>query len=79
LTFSGIGLFIVANAIPDAVYGVGYYYNIVAITSGDKSFPYTSAVGYLGSVVVKLALGIWLLIGSHRIVKIVRAMRRDEN
>jgi hypothetical protein len=77
LAFSAIGLFLIVNAIPDIVYGIGFYYGIVSQSRADKNLAYVSGNTYLAALVIKFVLGIWLLIGSHGIGKIVRAMHRD--
>ncbi len=77
MAFSAIGLFILVNTIPDTVNGIGFYYGLISQTRLDRHLAYVSGVAYLGSLVIKLVLGIWLLIGSHGIVKIIRSTRRD--
>ena len=77
VVFSAIGLFVVVNAIPDIVYGVGYYYGIVSSTRADKEIAYVSAAAYLGSLAIKCLLGIWLLVGSHGVIKIIRTMQHE--
>lgn len=78
VAFSTIGLFILVNALPDLIYQLAVYYRVVLHLSDVKSSSLSLAGNlYLISLAIKLLLGIWLLIGSRRIVKIVSAMRRD--
>ena len=78
IAFSAIGLFIIVITIPDFVQAIGFYYTIAFLSVGEKTLAYATQTSYLISLIIKFLLGIWLLIGSHRIVNIVRAMRRDE-
>jgi len=77
IAFSAIGLCIVVNTIPDIVNDIGFYCIILFGSNADKHLVYARATVRVGSLVIKLVLSMWLLIGSHGIAKIVRAMRRD--
>lgn len=77
IAFSVIGLFIIVSTIPEFVQAIGFYYTIAFLSVGEKTLAYATQTSYLISLIIKFLLGLWLLLGSHRIVNIVRSMRRD--
>jgi len=77
IAFSAIGLFIIVNTIPELVNAIGFYYGIVFRSDADKRLVYVTGNVHLLSLVIKFVLGMWLFIGSQRVAKFVRALRRD--
>ncbi len=74
VAFSTIGLFIIVESIPEMI-------NFVSFFSLDQSPNKSmlllggliSAIGWFG----KLFLGIWLIIGTKKIIKLVRSLRHE--
>jgi hypothetical protein len=66
--FSVVGLFILATGLPDLV-------NVVVIML--TAISSLAMIHNIVVLVLKIALGLWLLLGSHHIVKLVRSMQRD--
>jgi len=77
LAFSAIGLFIVVNTIPDIIYTIGFYYTVASHSRAEEGLLFATKKAYLVGLGIKLLLGISLLVGSRRVAKIVRAIRRD--
>jgi hypothetical protein len=66
--FSVVGLFILATGFPNLVNVV-----LMMLTAAPaRAMTHTIVV-----LVLKIALGLWLLLGSHRIVNFIRSTQRD--
>ena len=70
--FSVVGLFILATGLPDLVNVVVVMLTTTSIQGGTRSMIHNIVV-----LVLKIALGLWLLLGSHGLVKFIRSTQRD--
>jgi hypothetical protein len=66
--FSVVGLFILATGFPNLVSVV-----LMMLTAA----PARAMIHNIVVLVLKIALGLWLLLGSHKIVNFIRSMQRD--
>jgi len=74
IVFSAIGIFILFNSIPEIIQAA-VYYSIGSFALDKQTM--TSRNSLVISLIIKIALGLWLLFGSRGIVKIIRSVRRD--
>jgi hypothetical protein len=70
VAFSIVGLFILATGFPDLVNVVVVM--LTAMPGGNRAMIHNIVV-----LVLKIALGLWLLLGSRNLVKIVRSTQRN--
>jgi hypothetical protein len=76
VAFSTLGLYIVVNSFPQVVQEIGTWYTFTYGVSANKpKFMSVISTLYLVSIMAKMALGIWLLIGSRGIAKFIRKTR----
>jgi hypothetical protein len=71
IAFSVIGMYVLANALPNLVQSAVFYYYIVS--SGEEG-----GAPFGGTIIVllfQLALGLWLLLGFRRIVSWIRSIQ----
>ena len=72
VAFSVVGLFILATGLPDLVNVVAVMLTSASIQGGARSMIHNIVV-----LVLKIALGLWLLLGSHGLVRFIRSTQRD--
>jgi hypothetical protein len=70
--FSVVGIFILATGFPDLVNVVVVMLTASSIRGGTLPMIHNIVV-----LVLKIALGLWLLLGSHGLVKFIRSTQRD--
>jgi hypothetical protein len=70
--FSVVGLFILATGLPNLV-----DMTVVILTAGSIQGGAGAMIHDIVVLVLKVALGLWLLLGSHGLVKFIRSMQRD--
>jgi len=70
--FSVVGLFLLATGFPNLVNVV-----LVILTSSSVQGSSRALIHEIFVFVFKIALGLWLLFGSHGLVKFIRSMQRD--
>jgi hypothetical protein len=73
VAFTVVGLFLLASALPEIVSLIVIYYTMWAADIGGKHALIRSIIVLL----LKIGLGLWLLLGSHGLVKFIRSMQRD--
>ncbi len=72
IAFSVVGLFVLAMALPDLVSVVA-----IMLTFASTRGAGSAMIDRLVVIVAKSVLGLWLLLGSHGIVRFLRAMQHD--
>ena len=76
IAFSAIGLFIIANALPDFVQTLVIHYGIDAFSTANRP-TIVRRNALLFGLLARTVVGVWLLLGSRRIVKLMFPLRRD--
>jgi hypothetical protein len=73
VAFSVVGLFVLADSVPDFLRVVVWHYSVESTTPIQKSPLAGDGVAFL----LRSAAGFWLLLGSRGIVNLVRRLRRE--
>jgi hypothetical protein len=77
IIFSAIGMFIIVEALPGIVRIILFYYQIESLSMVDKAL-IADRNSSLISLILQFILGLWLLLGSHGIINLVRLKRKTE-